>query len=79
MHRWIPEVLRLIFEFVYDPLHTEEDRKGRVTAAGLARTCRAFKGPALDVLWPRLHSLDALVLCFGGRRDRNNRLASEPS
>ncbi|KAG2158093.1 uncharacterized protein EDB93DRAFT_1077850, partial [Suillus bovinus] len=35
-------------------------------------TCRAFKDPALDVLWAQLHSLDALVLCSGGKRDEND-------
>ncbi|KAG1749094.1 uncharacterized protein EDB91DRAFT_1244886 [Suillus paluster] len=59
----------LIFEYVYDPFRTEEDKDGRVTVAGLARTCQAFRDPALDVLWAQLHSLDALVLCSGGRRD----------
>ncbi|KAG0706360.1 hypothetical protein DFH29DRAFT_846127 [Suillus ampliporus] len=74
MHRWIPEVVQLIFEFVYDPIRTVDDKEGRVTIARLARTCQAFKDPALDVLWAQLHSLDALVLCCGGRRDGNNQL-----
>ncbi|KAG2063726.1 hypothetical protein BDR04DRAFT_1085111 [Suillus decipiens] len=68
MHLWIPEILQLIFEYVYDPSRTKEDSEGRVTVANLARTCQAFKDPALDVLWAQLHSLDALVLCSGGRR-----------
>lgn len=74
MHHWIPDVAQLIFEFVYDPNRIEEDREGRATVVGLARTCRAFKDPALDVLWAQLHSLDALVLCSGGKRDGNNKL-----
>ena len=75
MHWWlIPEVLRLIFVYVYDPIRTIEDSQGRITVAGLARTCWAFKEPALDVLWAQLHSLDALVLCSGGRRDGNGRV-----
>ncbi|KAF8123021.1 hypothetical protein EV363DRAFT_1229779 [Boletus edulis] len=32
--------------------------------AALARTCRAFKDPALDVLWEVLHSLCPLVRCL---------------
>ncbi|KAF8123023.1 hypothetical protein EV363DRAFT_1455953 [Boletus edulis] len=32
--------------------------------AVLARTCRAFKDPALDVLWEVLHSLYPLVRCL---------------
>ncbi|KAG1749102.1 uncharacterized protein EDB91DRAFT_1344763 [Suillus paluster] len=74
MQRWIPEVVQLIFEYVYDPFRTKEDKEGRATVASLARTCRAFRDPALDVLWAQLHSLDALVLCSGGRRDGNNEL-----
>ncbi|KAG2149311.1 hypothetical protein DEU56DRAFT_781586 [Suillus clintonianus] len=74
MHHWIPDVVQLIFEYVYDPIREEEDSKGRATVAGLARTCRAFKDPAQDILWAQLHSLDALVLCSGGRRDANSLL-----
>ncbi|KAG2115207.1 uncharacterized protein F5147DRAFT_676597 [Suillus discolor] len=74
MHRWIPDVAQLIFEFIYDPIRTEEDHEGRATVVALARTCRAFKDPALDVLWAQLHSLDALVICSGGKRDVNNKL-----
>lgn len=69
MHFWIPEVVQLIFEYVYDPDRTEEDIEGRITVASLARTCQAFRDPALDVLWAQLHSLDPLVLCSGGRRN----------
>ncbi|KAG1840868.1 hypothetical protein C8R48DRAFT_739813, partial [Suillus tomentosus] len=72
MHFWIPKVVQLIFEYVYDPDRTNEDSKGRVTVASLARTCRAFRDPALDVLWAQLHSLDALVLCSGGTRVNDN-------
>lgn len=68
MHFWIPEVVQLIFEYVYDPGRTKEDNEGRIAIASLARTCQAFRDPALDVLWAQLHSLDALVLCSGGRR-----------
>ncbi|KAG2149310.1 hypothetical protein DEU56DRAFT_851594 [Suillus clintonianus] len=74
MHHWIPDVVQLIFEYVYDPIREEEDSEGRVTVAGLARTCRAFKDPAQDILWAQLHSLEALVLCSGGRRDANSQL-----
>ena len=30
----------------------------------LARTCRAFKDPALDVLWEELHDFSPLVRCL---------------
>ena len=32
--------------------------------AALARTCRAFKEPALDALWMVLHDLSPLVGCL---------------
>ncbi|KAH7890283.1 hypothetical protein F5I97DRAFT_7483 [Phlebopus sp. FC_14] len=34
--------------------------------ARLARTCRAFKDPALDTLWASLDSIDALIQCLPG-------------
>ncbi|KAG1764541.1 hypothetical protein EDD22DRAFT_1018766 [Suillus occidentalis] len=73
MHFWIPKVVQLIFEYVYDPDRTKEDNEGRVAIASLAQTCQAFRDPALDVLWAQLHSLDALVLCSGGRRINDDR------
>ncbi|KAG1886599.1 hypothetical protein F4604DRAFT_1722519 [Suillus subluteus] len=72
MHFWIPEVVQVIFEYVYDPGRAKEDSEGRITVASLARTCQAFRDPALDVLWAQLHSIDALVLCSGGRRVNDN-------
>ncbi|KAG1889138.1 hypothetical protein F4604DRAFT_1914979 [Suillus subluteus] len=72
MHFRIPEVVQLIFEYVYNPDRKIEDNEGRITVAGLARTCQAFRDPALDVLWAQLHSLDPLVLCSGGRRVNDN-------
>jgi hypothetical protein len=47
-----------LFEYIYDPIREVEDIEGRVTVAGLARTCRTYKDPALDVLWTQLNSLD---------------------
>jgi hypothetical protein len=32
-----------------------------VTLASLARTCRAFEGPALDVLWREIEGLRPLL------------------
>ncbi|TFK55530.1 hypothetical protein OE88DRAFT_630514 [Heliocybe sulcata] len=53
MHRCllIPELLSNIFEF--------QERKREL--AILARTCRAFGDPALDVLWRDLSSLSTLI------------------
>ncbi|KAG6371869.1 hypothetical protein JVT61DRAFT_8866 [Boletus reticuloceps] len=43
------------------------DPDTRRTLAALARTCRAFTCPALDLLWRRLHSLEPLLWCFTSR------------
>ncbi|KAG2042316.1 hypothetical protein BDR03DRAFT_945032 [Suillus americanus] len=34
------------------------------TLAALARTCKTFKEPALDILWKRLDGLEPLILCL---------------
>ncbi|KAF8125946.1 hypothetical protein EV363DRAFT_1175099 [Boletus edulis] len=43
------------------------DPDTRRALAALARTCRAFTCPALDLLWRRLHSLEPLLWCFTSR------------
>ncbi|KAF8124950.1 hypothetical protein EV363DRAFT_1353197 [Boletus edulis] len=62
----IPEILYNIFghlapdqgwSWTYDQL------PGIRTLAKLARTCRAFKEPALDVLWSELPDFSALMRC----------------
>ncbi|KAH7926845.1 hypothetical protein BV22DRAFT_1045792 [Leucogyrophana mollusca] len=40
------------------------DSSSRQTLAALARTCRDFSEPALDILWARLDTLEPLVRCF---------------
>ena len=57
----IQEILSNIFDHRLSPYR-------RVTAdlAALARTCRAFKEPALDLLWRELNDLSPLVLCLPG-------------
>ncbi|KAF9233207.1 hypothetical protein BU15DRAFT_54229 [Melanogaster broomeanus] len=52
----IVEVQRAIFREVYI--------QQRGVLARLARTCRAFNGPALDVLWATLDSFTLLVKCL---------------
>ncbi|KAF8123233.1 hypothetical protein EV363DRAFT_1356647 [Boletus edulis] len=70
MHRCllISEVYCLVLEFIrqYDELPEDGECKeghklGTRTLASLARTCRAFSSPALDLLWMRLDSLDPLI------------------
>ncbi|KAI6132586.1 hypothetical protein EDD16DRAFT_1533246 [Pisolithus croceorrhizus] len=56
MHRCllITEILRLIIEFLaheYFVTRLETRSIPRKDVARLARTCRAFMDPALDVLW----------------------------
>ncbi|KIJ63856.1 hypothetical protein HYDPIDRAFT_112834, partial [Hydnomerulius pinastri MD-312] len=60
MHRCleIPEILLEILEIVFAA------KNGYPDVAGLARTCRSFNGPALDVLWCTQLSLLPLVMCF---------------
>ncbi|KAF8441630.1 hypothetical protein L210DRAFT_3644884 [Boletus edulis BED1] len=56
MHRAleIPEILLNIFGHLYYPT---------TDLAALVRTCRAFKDPALDVLWETLYDLSPLAQC----------------
>ncbi|OAX39711.1 hypothetical protein K503DRAFT_865211 [Rhizopogon vinicolor AM-OR11-026] len=42
----------------------DQERDSRVTIAALARTCRAFKEPALDVLWKNINGIKPLISCF---------------
>ncbi|KAF8135769.1 hypothetical protein EV363DRAFT_1321586 [Boletus edulis] len=63
----IPEVLLSIFgQDIYpDNLHIQEEPPSHTRdLAGLARTCRAFKEPALDVLWSVLEDLSPLARCL---------------
>ncbi|KAF9225709.1 hypothetical protein BS17DRAFT_559394 [Gyrodon lividus] len=62
MHRClsIVEVQRAIFHEIYQQC----EPKDHATLARLARTCRAFNGSALDVLWAALESFALLVQCL---------------
>ncbi|KAI6115156.1 hypothetical protein EDD16DRAFT_1702251 [Pisolithus croceorrhizus] len=69
MHRClrITEILHLIIGYLVD----EEVTSANVTTAirhkdvaSLARTCKAFMDPALDVLWRTQSSLSPLVMCL---------------
>ncbi|KIJ14835.1 hypothetical protein PAXINDRAFT_99884, partial [Paxillus involutus ATCC 200175] len=54
----IREILLGVFELVF----TSENRYPDL--ARLAKTCRSFHGPALDLLWREQPSLLPLVMCF---------------
>ncbi|KIJ12297.1 hypothetical protein PAXINDRAFT_101297 [Paxillus involutus ATCC 200175] len=60
MHRClrIKEILLEIFELVFTSQSRHPD------LASLARTCRSFSGPALDLLWHEQSSLLPLIMCF---------------
>ncbi|KAG2144266.1 hypothetical protein DEU56DRAFT_790886 [Suillus clintonianus] len=57
------EILLYLFEF-----NTIEDCNWRPISvpqlAALARTCRAFKEPALDILWKDIHGFKPLISCL---------------
>jgi hypothetical protein len=61
MHRclFITEILYLIFEEIWSG--AEQRHK---TLATMARCCRAFEAPALDVLWRAQDSLEPLLACL---------------
>ena len=61
----LEEILLNIFGQCYSPCRNKQ-RTQRATAdlAALARTCRTFKEPALDVLWTELVNLSPLARCL---------------
>ncbi|KAF8128657.1 hypothetical protein EV363DRAFT_1340269 [Boletus edulis] len=67
IHHWmmhhaleIQEILLNIFGHCYWLV----DTTGRPELASLARTCRAFKEPALDILWEEFYDLSPLTRCL---------------
>ncbi|KAG1822632.1 uncharacterized protein BJ212DRAFT_817455 [Suillus subaureus] len=59
----ISEILRMIFEEVTQVTNSVV-RPSYTTLYHLAVTCRAFRGPALDILWAHILTPDVLVLCL---------------
>ncbi|OJA15142.1 hypothetical protein AZE42_04693 [Rhizopogon vesiculosus] len=47
---------------IYDPRRDRQD--SLATLAALARTCKKFKEPALNILWKDVHGFGPLVLCL---------------
>jgi hypothetical protein len=72
------EILLHIFTIIYE----NPQAWGSVdsaTIAALARTCRTFKEPALDVLWEDIEGFKPLLLCLPVgliRRKGNGKLVS---
>lgn len=56
----IQEILLNILGHCYSP----GKRRETADLPALARTCRAFKEPALDVLWEELDNLAPLARCI---------------
>ena len=68
---YIEEILLSIFSYCYTivsrwpPRPTRRQRwYANVNLAALARTCRTFKEPALDMIWGELDDLTPLVRCL---------------
>jgi len=63
-----PELLLNIFNYVHDDEVNERDflkrRPRTATLPALARTCRDFTEPALDIIWRSLPSLMPLLACI---------------
>jgi hypothetical protein len=55
----IPELFILILELLH-----ADDRRGGASVASLARTCKLFIDPALDVLWRCQVNLVPLLRCL---------------
>ncbi|KAG1799300.1 uncharacterized protein HD556DRAFT_1534506 [Suillus plorans] len=58
----IPEVLLEIFAYVNIIPSTETTSTQKLLAA-LARTCKIFHEPAMDLLWTEIHGLEPLLGC----------------
>jgi hypothetical protein len=54
------EILLHIFAIIHDDF----GRDSRTILAALARTCRTFKEPALDMLWRNIDGLKPIVSCM---------------
>ncbi|EDR02354.1 uncharacterized protein LACBIDRAFT_332416 [Laccaria bicolor S238N-H82] len=57
----VPELFGLVCEVITDDWTFTPPARRSATLASLARTCRAFEGPALDVLWREIEGLRPLL------------------
>ena len=57
----VPEIFGLVCEVLVDDYNSRPPVQRSATLASLARTCRAFEGPALDVLWREIEGLRPLL------------------
>ncbi|KAF8447209.1 hypothetical protein L210DRAFT_3472025, partial [Boletus edulis BED1] len=64
---YVEEILLEIFGHCYDREEsTSSMRINKTDLPALARTCKAFRDPALDILWAELYSLAPLIRCLPG-------------
>lgn len=68
MHRALVvlDIIQEIFAHLRSPsswLHLEEKRLCWKDLAALARTCKAFHEPAMDLLWKNMHGICPLLGC----------------
>ncbi|KAH7906963.1 hypothetical protein BJ138DRAFT_1015319 [Hygrophoropsis aurantiaca] len=62
----LQEILRIIFEYslLIGKAGNHDAPNDTSTLAGIARTCRTFQDPALDVLYANLGSIEPLFFCI---------------
>ncbi|KAI6006301.1 hypothetical protein F5J12DRAFT_114598 [Pisolithus orientalis] len=63
----VPDILHCIIGFSKDDRNSDHPDTSYKDVARLARTCKAFKDPALDALWRKQSSLSPLVMCLPNR------------
>ncbi|KAG1755578.1 hypothetical protein EDB19DRAFT_415224 [Suillus lakei] len=56
----VTDILHNIFAIIYE----DAEPTSRATLAALARTCKTFKEPALDILWKHLDGFKPLISCL---------------
>jgi hypothetical protein len=49
---------------IFAIIDADPGKNSRVTIAALARTCRTFKEPALDILWKNTNGFKPLLACL---------------
>jgi len=68
MHRalYVEDIIHDVFFYIqfHSPIIMLPDLQSQIDFLSLARTCRTFKEPALDILWERLEDLSPLVRCL---------------
>jgi len=73
MHRalQLDDIIRVVFDYVNElSVHYwPGGNVGQKTLAALARTCKIFHEPALDILWGDLYFPHPLIRCFSTRRN----------